>query len=151
MHITPNRRRVAILFLFSAIAVTTWVGVTVASMCVPALHVALTLVTALGTWLLCRDELAQGVDHNVIPVTLTGLAIGLGLTWLGAGVVALTGVAEGAHWTHGETATVIERFIEDTAFRWTPLGLIAGLMGTAASVILNELTGDAGSNQQTHA
>jgi len=105
----------------------------------PALHSALVFATALGTWWLARDDLALNGSGAVTGLVLTGLAVGLGLTWLGALVAALLAAGEGLPWTTGELNQVVRYFIEDVARHWTPLGLVASFAGTGLTLVLNEI------------
>jgi hypothetical protein len=107
----------------------------------PALHAALVFATALGTWWLARDDLALNKSGAGTRLVLTGVSLGLGLTWVSAGVVAVLDVTQGAQWTSGEFAQVLRRFIEDVARHWTPLGLVASFVGTGLSLILDEIGG----------
>jgi hypothetical protein len=106
--------------------------------------------TALGTWWLAREDLALNKGGAGTRLVLTGVALGLGLTWVSAGTVAVIDVAQGAQWTSGEMAQVVRRFIEDVARQWTPLGLVASFVGTALSLMLNEIgSSTSGRGQQT--
>ena len=147
----PTRRKIGMLGLFAGVGVATFVAVTLADWCVPAIHAALTLATALATWLLCREELESESNGSLLPVIVTGVSIGLALTWIGAGAAALMGLDHSAHWTHAEPGVILFRFIEDTLAHWTPLGLIAGFVGTGVTIALSDYSIDIGSDQHRHA
>jgi hypothetical protein len=125
---TLDVRQLAVFALLVLLCVALVVAVTNAGWCAPALHGALTLATALGTWWLARDDLTSNSAGAVTRLVVTGLALGLGLTWLGASVVALTGEPHALH-----------HFIADTALHWTPLGLVAAFIGTGFAIILDEI------------
>jgi hypothetical protein len=125
------------------------VGLTNMQWCLPALHAALVFVTALGTWWLASDDLALDKGGAGTRLVLTGVSLGLGLTWVSAGIVAAFDVAQGAQWTIGEFAPVVRRFIEDVARHWTPLGLVASFVGTGLALMLNEI-GSSSSGRKQH-
>ena len=134
-------RRLTVLGLLALTCALLFVGLTNMEWCMPALHAALVFATALGTWWLARDDLALNKSGAGTRLVLTGVSLGLGLTWAAAGVVAALDVAQGAPWTSGEFAQVLRRFIEDVARHWTPLGLVASFIGTGLSLILDEIGG----------
>jgi len=132
-------RRLTVFILLALTCVLLFVGLTSMQWCMPALHSALVFATALGTWWLARDDLALNGSGAVTGLVLTGLAVGLGLTWLGALVAALLAAGEGLPWTTGELNQVVRYFIEDVARHWTPLGLVASFAGTGLTLVLNEI------------
>ncbi|HEY8134451.1 MAG TPA: hypothetical protein VIF08_00300 [Candidatus Limnocylindrales bacterium] len=143
-------RRLTVLGLLTLTCALLFVGLTNIQWCMPALHSALVFATALGTWWLAREDLALNKGGAGTRLVLTGVALGLGLTWVSAGTVAVIDVAQGAQWTSGEFAQVVRRFIEDVARHWTPLGLVASFVGTALSLMLNEIgSSTSGRGQQT--
>jgi hypothetical protein len=145
-----NIRRLTVLGLLTLTCALLFVGLTNIQWCMPALHSALVFATALGTWWLAREDLALNKGGAGTRLVLTGVALGLGLTWVSAGTVAVIDVAQGAQWTSGEFAQVVRRFIEDVARHWTPLGLVASFVGTALSLMLNEIgSSTSGRGQQT--
>jgi len=138
-------RRLTVFILLALTCVLLFVGLTSMQWCMPALHSALVFATALGTWWLARDDLALNGSGAVTGLVLTGLAVGLGLAWLGALVAALLAAGDGAPWTIGELNQVVRYFIEDVARHWTPLGLVASFAGTGLTLVLNEVgTGPSG-------
>lgn len=141
-----NRRRIGVVGLLVVVCLFLWLAISNALWCVPALHVSLILVTALGTWWLAREDLALNRPGAALRLIFTGVSLGLALTWLGAIAAALLGASAGAYWTHGEMADVFDRFIEDTARHWTPLGLVGAFLGTGLSLVLNEIGGDTDSS-----
>jgi len=108
-----DMRRLTVYGLLALMCGLLFVGLTNMAWCMPALHAALTLATALGTWWLARDDFALDGSGAVGRLVLTGVSLGLGLTWAGAIVAALLGVAEGAQWTQGEFAQVRRGPIRD--------------------------------------
>ncbi len=132
-------RRLTVFALLALTCVLLFLGLTNMQWCMPALHSALVFATVLGTWWLARDELALNGSGAVAGLVLTGLAVGLGLTWLGALVAALLAAGEGVPWTIGEFNQVLHYFIEDVARHWTPLGLVASFAGTGLTIVLNEV------------
>ena len=134
-----DMRRLTVYGLLALMCGLLFVGLTNMAWCMPALHAALTLATALGTWWLARDDFALDGSGAVGRLVLTGVSLGLGLTWAGAIVAALLGVAEGAQWTQGEFAQVFRHFMSDAAWHWTPLGLVAAFLGTGLSLILDTI------------
>ena len=136
-----TRLRVTVLAVAGLTSGLVYVGLTNIGWCMPAMHAALTFVTALGTWWLARDDLALKANGAVFRLVLTGVSLGLALTWGAAVVMALTDVVGGAQWTQGNSNQVLRHFIEDTVYHWTPLGLIAALIGTGISVGIDELSG----------
>lgn len=142
-------RRLTVFALLALTCVLVFVGLTNMEWCVPALHSALLFATALGTWWLARDDLALDRGGAGTRLVLTGVSLGLGLTWASAGLVAVLDMAQGAQWTIGEFSPVLRRFIEDVARHWTPLGLVASFVGTGLTLMLNEIgSSTSGSNQQ---
>jgi hypothetical protein len=145
-----NIRRLTVLGLLTLTCALLFVGLTNIQWCMPALHSALVFATALGTWWLAREDLALNKGGAGTRLVLTGVALGLGLTWVSAGFVAVIDVAQGAQGTSDEFAQVVRRFIEDVARHWTPLGLVASFVGTALSLMLNEIgSSTSGRGQQT--
>lgn len=142
-------RRLTVFALLALTCVLVFVGLTNMEWCVPALHSALLFATALGTWWLARDDLALDRGGAGTRLVLTGVSLGLGLTWASAGLVAVLDMAQGAQWTIGEFSPVLRRFIDDVARHWTPLGLVASFVGTGLTLMLNEIgSSTSGSNQQ---
>ena len=140
-----DMRRLTVIALLALTCVLLFIGLTSMQWCMPALHSALVFATALGTWWLARDDLALNGSGAVAGLVLTGLAVGLGLAWLGALVAALLAAGDGAPWTIGELNQVVRYFIEDVARHWTPLGLVASFAGTGLTLVLNEVgTGPSG-------
>jgi hypothetical protein len=146
LHLT--RLRATVLAVLALTCGLLYLGLTDMGWCTPAMHAALTFATALGTWWLARDDLAFKASGAVVRLVLTGVSLGLALTWGAAVVLALGDLLGGAAWTQGDLNQVLRRFIEDTAFHWTPLGLIAALIGTALSVALDELTGTSAAREK---
>jgi hypothetical protein len=146
-----NRRRLGVFGLLVLTCFFLGVGISNAGWCMPALHAALILATALGTWWLARDDFALNGSGAAVRLVFTGVALGLALTWLAASAAALLGVSAGAHWAHGELAVVFDRFIEDTVRHWTPLGLVAAFVGIGLSIILAEIGGDTDSGDRGQA
>jgi hypothetical protein len=72
---------------------------------------------------------------------LTGVSLGLAVTWGAAVLVTIGDVIAGAPWTQAEVPQILRRFIADTAIHWTPLGLIAALIGTGLSIAIDEVSG----------
>jgi hypothetical protein len=132
-------RRLTVFALLALTCLLLFVGLTNMAWCMPALHSALIFATALCTWWLARDDLALNKGGAGTRLVLTGISLGLGLTWAGAGLVAILDVAHGAQWTAGEFAPVLRRFIEDVARHWTPLGLVASFIATGLTLILDEI------------
>ena len=140
-----DMRRLTVIALLALTCVLLFIGLTSMQWCMPALHSALVFATVLGTWWLARDDLALNGSGAVAGLVLTGLAVGLGLAWLGALVAALLAAGDGAPWTIGELNQVVRYFIEDVARHWTPLGLVASFAGTGLTLVLNEVgTGPSG-------
>jgi hypothetical protein len=145
-----DMRRLTVFALLALTCALLFVGLTNMAWCMPALHSALLLATALGTWWLARDDLALNGSGAVTRLVLTGVSLGLGLTWIGAGVAAAIAVVEGAPWTTTEFPLALRYFIEDAARHWTPLGLVASFAGTGLTLILNEIGGSpSGRDHQT--
>jgi hypothetical protein len=143
-------RRLTVFALLALTCLLLFVGLTNMAWCMPALHSALIFATALGTWWLARDDLALNKGGAGTRLVLTGVSLGLGLTWASAGLVAVLDVAQGAQWTTGESAQVLRQFIEDVARHWTPLGLVASFIGTGLTLILDEIgRSPSGRDQQT--
>lgn len=143
-------RRLTVYALLVLTCALLFIGLTNMQWCMPALHSALVFATALGTWWLARDDLALSKGGAGTRLVLTGVSLGLGLTWASAGIVAVLDVIQGAQWTSGEFAQVLRRFIEDVARHWTPLGLIASFVGTSLALMFNEIgSSRSGRNQQT--
>jgi hypothetical protein len=136
-----NRLRLTVFGVLGIVCGLLYLGLTDMGWCMPAMHAALTFATALGTWWLARDDLALRGNGAVFRLVLTGVALGLGLTWGAALMVGLGDLASSAQWTQGEFDQVVRQFISDTAYHWTPLGLIAALFGTGMSVAIDELSG----------
>lgn len=139
------------LTVFGFLALTCgllYVGLTDMGWCMPAMHAALTFATALGTWWLARDDLALKANGAVFRLVLTGVSLGLALTWGGAVVVALLDVARGAPWTQQDFAQAVRQFIQDTALHWTPLGLMSAFIGTGLSVFIDELSGTSAAREK---
>jgi hypothetical protein len=136
-----DRRRATVFGVLGLMCGLLYVGLTNIGWCMPAMHAALTFATALGTWWLAREDLALQGSGAVLRLVLTGVSLGLALTWGAAVVLALGDALGGAAWTQGDLNQVMRRFIEDTAFHWTPLGLIAALIGTGLSIAIDELSG----------
>jgi len=134
-----DMRRLTVYGLLALMCGLLFVGLTNMAWCMPALHAALTLATALGTWWLARDDFSLNGSGAVGRLVLTGVSLGLGLTWAGAIVAALLGVADGAQWTQTEFSQVFRHFMDDAAWHWTPLGLIAAFLGTGLSLILDTI------------
>lgn len=132
-------RRLTVIALLVLTCVLLFVGLTNMQWCMPALHSALLFATALGTWWLAREDLALNKDGAGTRLVLTGVSLGLGLTWASAGIVAMFDLAEGAQWTNGGFAQALRHFIEDVARHWTPLGLVASFVGTGLALMLNEI------------
>jgi hypothetical protein len=136
-----DMRRPIVFGLLALTCALLFIGLTNMQWCMPALHAALVLATALGTWWLARDDLALNESGAAARLVLTGVSLGLGLTWTSAVVAAFLSGAEGAQWTNGEFAQVLRYFIEDVARHWTPLGLVASFVGTGFVLILGEIGG----------
>jgi hypothetical protein len=134
--------RLAIFGLLGLTCALLFVALTDAGWCMPALHAAATFATAAGTWWLAREDLALEGSGAIGRLVLTGVSVGLALTWSCAIIGALLDAAGGAAWTQGELPMVFRHFLEMTAFHWTPLGLVSAFIGTALALILNQL--DAG-------
>jgi hypothetical protein len=134
-------RRLTVFGLLALTCALLFVGLTDMGLCMPAMHAALTLATALGTWWLARDDFALNGSGAVGRLVLTGVCLGLGLTWAGATVAALLAVAAGEQWTQGEFAQALRHFMDDAAWHWTPLGLVAAFLGTGLSIILDQIGG----------
>lgn len=143
-------RRLTVFALLALTCALLYVGLTNMAWCTQALHAALLFATALGTWWLARDDLTLNGSGAVIRLVLTGVSLGVGLTWIGAAVAAAIAVAEGASWTTTEFPLALRYFIEDAARHWTPPGLVAAFAGTGLTLILNEIGGSpSGRDQQT--
>lgn len=143
-------RRLTVFALLALTCVLLFVGLTNMEWCMPALHSSLIFATALGTWWLAREDLALNGSGAVVRLVLTGVSLGLGLTWLGAVVAALIAVGEGAPWTTTEFSVALRYFIEDAARHWTPLGLVAAFAGTGLTLMLSEIgSSTSGRGQQT--
>lgn len=134
-----DMRRLTVYGLLALTCGLLYVGLSNMQWCMPALHAALVLVTALGTWYLARDDLALKASGAATRLILTGVSLGLGITWASASVVAVLDVANGAAWTNGEFAPVLRQFIADVARHWTPMGLVASFVGTGLSLILDQI------------
>jgi hypothetical protein len=141
-------RRLTVIGLLMLTCALLLVGLTNTQWCMPALCGALVFATALGTWWLARDDLALITSGSGTRLVLTGVSLGLGITWAGAGVAALLDASPGAPWANAEFASVLRSFIEDVARHWTPLGLTASLFGTGLSLILAEIGGDASARNE---
>lgn len=138
-----NRLRAAIFGLLALACGLLFVALTNAGWCMPALHAAVLFATAVGTWWLARDDLALEGSGAIVRLVLTGVSVGMGLTWSGAIIGALLDASTGAAWTQGELPMVIRHFIDMTAFHWTPLGLVSAFVGTALALMVNQIDGTA--------
>jgi hypothetical protein len=135
--------RLAIFGLLGLTCALLFVALTNAGWCMPALHAAATFATAAGTWWLARDDLALEGSGAIGRLVLTGVSVGLALTWSCAIIGALLDAAGGASWTQGELPMVFRHFLEMTASHWTPLGLVSAFIGTGLALMLNQLDGGA--------
>jgi hypothetical protein len=131
--------RLAIFGLLGLTCALLFVALTNAGWCMPALHAAATFATAAGTWWLAREDLALEGSGAIGRLVLTGLSVGLALTWSCAIIGALLDAAGGAPWTQGELPMVVRHFLDMTAVHWTPLGFVSAFIGTALALILNQL------------
>jgi hypothetical protein len=140
-----SRLRLAIFGLLGLTCGLLFVALTNAGWCMPALHASATFATAAATWWLAREDLALESTGAIGRLVLTGVSVGLALTWSCAIIGALLDATTGAPWTQGELPVVVRHFIEMTALHWTPLGLVSAFVGTALALMLNQL-GDATSS-----
>ena len=143
-----DRLRLTVFGLVALVCGLLFLGLTDASWRILPLHAALTFATALGTWWLASDDLALEGSGAMGRLVLTGVSLGLGLTWAGALIWALLDTGAGAAWTQGEFQQVFRQFIQDTAFHWTPLGLVAAFAGTGLSLVFDEISGTAAERDQ---
>lgn len=143
-----DRLRLTVFGLLALTCGLLYVGLTDMGWCMPAMHAALTFATALGTWWLARDDLALKGNGAVVRLVLTGVSLGLALTWGGAVAVALLDVAARAPWTQVDFAPAVRHFVQQTAFHWTPLGLVSAFIGTGLSVVIDELSGTSAAREK---
>lgn len=148
MLIHLDRFRLTIFGLLGLTCGLLFIGLTDVGWCMPALHAALVFATALGTWWLAREDLSLEANGSIVRLVLTGVSLGLGLTWAGAAIAALLDMSAGAPWTQGELAPVFRHFVQDAAFHWTPLGLVSAFVGTGLTVILDEISGAAAERER---
>ena len=136
-----DRVQLTIVGLLGLTCVLLFVALTNAGWCMPAIHAAVTFATAAGTWWLAHEDLTLEGSGATGRLVLTGVSVGLGLTWCGAIIGALLDASAGAAWTQGELRLVLREFIEMTALHWTPLGLVSAFVGTALALLVNLLGG----------
>jgi hypothetical protein len=134
-----NTLRLTVFGLLVLACASLYIALTNAGWCMPALHAAVLFATAAGTWWLAREDLTLEGSGAIARLVLTGVSVGLGLTWICAIIGALLDAASGASWTHGETQMVLRHVIEMTALHWTPLGLVSAFVGTGLALMLNQL------------